>query len=105
MGSTSVSGVEQRGPEICTTSKMSRDLVMNQPEKEQPANATPQESSPEQSLIKSRFPDVGLRFLVDPKTNQLTVLVMDRTNKSIIRSIPPEELSKLNEGDLVDLFS
>jgi uncharacterized FlaG/YvyC family protein len=49
--------------------------------------------------------DVQLRFIVDGETNNITVLVVDRTNQRVIRSIPPEELNQFQKGDLLSLFA
>lgn len=49
--------------------------------------------------------NVRLHFRVDPKTHEVTVLMVDKASHRVIRSIPPEELNKLEEGDLVELFA
>lgn len=46
---------------------------------------------------------LALRFLVDEKTNELTVYVIDRQSKRVLRSIPAADLSKLKAGDLLKL--
>lgn len=51
------------------------------------------------------FENVRLHFRVDPKTHEVMVLMVDKTSRRVIRSIPPEELGKLKEGDLVELFA
>lgn len=49
--------------------------------------------------------NVRLHFRVDPKTHEVTVLMVDQKSKRVVRSIPPEEIGKLKEGDLVELFA
>jgi len=49
--------------------------------------------------------DVRLKFLVDAKTNDVTVLVLDKSSRQIIRTIPTEELNNLTRGDLVTIFA
>lgn len=49
--------------------------------------------------------DVRLKFIVDSKTNDVTVLVLDKTSRQIIRTIPTEELQNLSRGDLVTVFA
>ena len=49
--------------------------------------------------------DVQLRFEVDQHSKQVTVYLVDKATHRVVRSIPPNEVSKLKEGDLVDLFS
>jgi uncharacterized FlaG/YvyC family protein len=48
--------------------------------------------------------DVFLKFQVDDQTDQLTIFVLDRSTKKVIRTIPAEELSKMSAGQLVELF-
>ncbi len=49
--------------------------------------------------------DVRLKFVVDSKTNDVTVLVLDKASRQIIRTIPSDELKNLSRGDLVSIFA
>ena len=49
--------------------------------------------------------DVRLKFIVDNKTNDVTVLVLDKASRQIIRTIPSDELKNLTQGDLVTIFA
>lgn len=49
--------------------------------------------------------DISLRFQVDPDTNQITVLVLDRASEKVIRTIPAEEMNKLSSGEILSLFA
>ncbi|PKO00789.1 MAG: hypothetical protein CVU42_02875 [Chloroflexi bacterium HGW-Chloroflexi-4] len=49
--------------------------------------------------------DVRLKFIVDAKTNDVTVLVLDKSSRQIIRTIPTDELKNLTRGDLVTIFA
>jgi uncharacterized FlaG/YvyC family protein len=49
--------------------------------------------------------DVRLKFEVDEETNEVTCMVIDRASQKIIRTIPPDELKTLQEGDLVQLYT
>lgn len=49
--------------------------------------------------------DVRLKFIVDSKTNDVTVLVLDKASRQIIRTIPTDELKNLTQGDLVTIFA
>jgi uncharacterized FlaG/YvyC family protein len=76
--------------------------VKSKPEanaKEQPAETLsavpPQEA----------YHNVRLHFRVDPTTHEVTVLMVDKVSHRVIRSIPSEEIGKLKEGDLVELFA
>ena len=51
------------------------------------------------------YHNVRLHFRVDPKTHEVTVLMVDKASHRVIRSIPPEEIGNLKEGDLVELFA
>lgn len=63
--------------------------------------AEPKPDTPEQP----RPSDVVLRFNVDRETHEVTVYIMDRASRQIIRTIPPDELSKLKAGDLIELLA
>jgi uncharacterized FlaG/YvyC family protein len=60
---------------------------------------------PKPQAIQNKLSDVRLKFQVDPKTNDVTVLVLDKASKKVIRTIPPEDIRKLNEGDLFELMT
>ncbi len=47
--------------------------------------------------------NVAIHFKVDAKTHNITVFVVDRQTRRVLRSIPPEELNKLQTGDLLEL--
>ena len=49
--------------------------------------------------------DLNLRFMVDSQTKDVTILVVDRSSKKVVRTIPPEEASKLDPGELLQLFA
>ncbi len=55
------------------------------------------------SLTNISLADVHLHFKVDPVTHEVTVLVLDKTNNKVIRTIPPEELAQLQQGGLLEL--
>lgn len=55
------------------------------------------------SPIVGSLSEVRLHFKVDPVTHEVTVLVLDRTTRKVIRTIPPEELAKLQQGELLEL--
>jgi len=46
-----------------------------------------------------------MRFMIDPQSKKVTVLLYDKATDKVIRTIPPEELSQMKEGDLVNLLS
>jgi len=74
------------------------------------AEAIPQDKKVEQKTAETTSTpvlngDVRLKFIVDSKTKDVTVLVLDKTSHQIIRTIPTEELKKLTRGDLVSIFA
>jgi Uncharacterized flagellar protein FlaG len=67
-----------------------------------------QEKSPKQPIENEPAPisgssNVSVHFRVNDDTNELTVFVVDRENKKILRTIPASEFSKLNAGDILQL--
>jgi uncharacterized FlaG/YvyC family protein len=62
------------------------------------------ENKPAASPVKS-VGDIQLKFQVNEETKQVTVYVVDRESKRVIRSIPPDELNNLQAGDLVELLA
>lgn len=54
-------------------------------------------------ISKNPLRDVELKFVRDDDSNQMTVYVVDKTTKNVLRSIPPEDIGKLNAGDLLEL--
>jgi uncharacterized FlaG/YvyC family protein len=59
--------------------------------------------SPKQSPVLSS--EVRLKFIVDENTHAITILVVDRASKKVIRSIPPEEMGQFQQGDIFDYFA
>jgi uncharacterized FlaG/YvyC family protein len=39
--------------------------------------------------------DVSLRFEVDSQNHELTIYILDKANKKVLRTIPPDELKDL----------
>lgn len=53
----------------------------------------------------TKMSDIRLKYQVNPDTKELTVLVIDRSSKKVIRTIPQDELKNFREGDLLELSS
>jgi uncharacterized FlaG/YvyC family protein len=66
----------------------------------QPADETRQ-PRPEKSLPS----DIRLKYQVDEKTKDVTLLVLDRASHEVIRAIPPEAMTKMDPGELLELFA
>lgn len=57
----------------------------------------------ERELDQARLSNISLHFQVDEDSRQLTVFVIDRATRRVIRSIPASELRKLQAGELLKL--
>jgi hypothetical protein len=69
----------------------------------QAAAAAQEKAAPKPALPVKLGGDVAVRFRVDRQTNDVTVFIVDRVSKRVLRSIPPEEVGKLHAGDLFEL--
>jgi uncharacterized FlaG/YvyC family protein len=69
-------------------------------EQKQAAEALDRNNLPIKDLNK-----VTIRFSVDDKTNNITVYVIDKASKRVLRAIPPEDLNKMAAGDLLQLMA
>ena len=80
--------------------------VQSSPTTPPPAEANPQPVTAQAKQTPGNSPmDINLRFLIDQKTQDLTVFMLNQKTREVIRTIPPNELSKLKPGDLVNLFA
>ena len=73
----------------------------------QEKKAAPQETRPETKSDKPvlNAGDVSLEFKIDSESQDVTILILDRTSRKVVRTIPPEEMSNLDPGELVQLFA
>ncbi len=71
--------------------------------KQEAVAAAQEKAAPKPVLPITRGGDVAVRFRVDRQTNNVTVFIVDRVSKRVLRSIPPEEVGKLQAGDLLEL--
>lgn len=69
------------------------------------SNAPAQPSEPKAASGGRSPHNIRLHFKIDPQTDDVTVFMVDTSARRVIRTIPPEELQKLNEGDLVELLA
>lgn len=74
--------------------KVSASLDKNQNQK-QPESVS--------AALVSNMSNISLQFRVDEKTKDVTIFVVDRKSKKVLRSIPSSELAKLRAGDLLKL--
>jgi hypothetical protein len=61
------------------------------------------EPAPKKAPAVSNGDNVSIHFRVDRQTNNITVFIVDRVTKRVLRSIPPEEVNKLQAGDILEL--
>ncbi len=71
----------------------------------QPTAAAPEPEKKQASLPITSTADVFLKFQVNDKTKDVTIYVVDRASKRIVRSIPPDEMNKLKAGDLLEMLA
>ncbi len=60
--------------------------------------------APKPKSSSASVPDIRVKFKIDDKTNDITILILDRSTQKVIRAIPPQELNKLDPGELLELF-
>jgi uncharacterized FlaG/YvyC family protein len=48
--------------------------------------------------------NIRMRFEVEPETQQVTVFIIDKQSQKVIRTIPADQLEKMQQGDLLELF-
>lgn len=93
--------VQVEAPKQIEPTERFEAVLQEKPVGQKPAEQKPVETGPAPVLNG----DVRLKFLVDSKTNDVTVLVLDKASRQIIRTIPTEELNNLTRGDLVTIFA
>ena len=86
-------------PQMAVEHKTDRPVVEKQSSEPAPAK---EKLTPSKGYAMG---DVVLKFKVDDQTKDLTVFVVDKESKKVIRTIPAEELRKLDAGDLVEILA
>ena len=61
----------------------------------------PVETAP--AALVGNVSNIALQFRVDEKTKDVTVFVVDKASKKVLRSIPASELAKLGAGELLKM--
>jgi hypothetical protein len=84
-----------------------KEAATNQADPAAPKAGAPAEPKPARPEDKPVLPvnngdSVSIHFRVDAKTRNVTVFIVDKESKRVLRSIPPEELGKLQAGDLLE---
>ena len=70
----------------------------------EPAQAQPEKMPSAATQIGSDA-NVSIHFRVDDKTSEVTIFVVDRESKKVLRSIPSSEMQKIQIGELLKLIA
>lgn len=101
-----ISGIQQSDGSALAKALTTTQLEMATPQP-RPAAVTrqekPQVESRQESTEVNSLANVSIHFRVDDKTSNVTVFLVDRKSKKVLRSIPASELQKLQIGDLLKL--
>lgn len=76
-------------PEAHAPAEAASQPTQPQPKQEPAANAAPQPATGD--MLR----EVVVRYKLDPDTNSLTLFLVDKNSKEVIRSVPPEELQRM----------
>jgi len=71
----------------------------------EPAQARPAPAADAHKAAGPGPTEINVRFRIDEKTRDVTVFMLNRATREVIRTIPPSELAKLTPGDIVNLFA
>jgi hypothetical protein len=82
----------------------SADPAAARPAAKAPASKPPVEAAPAEKPANP-FQDVSIKFKVDAKTNDVTIMILDRATRKVVRTIPPEEMNRMDPGELLELFT
>jgi uncharacterized FlaG/YvyC family protein len=63
----------------------------------------PQPQADVEAGNKNSLENVSIHFRVDDETNNVTIFLVDRQSKKVLRSIPSSELQKMQIGDILKL--
>jgi uncharacterized FlaG/YvyC family protein len=79
-------------------------------QKHSPQKAEEQKKAAAEAQAKKDLPiqnmdKVTIRFAIDDKTKSITVYVIDKVSRRVVRAIPPEDLNKMQAGDLLQLLA
>jgi len=66
---------------------------------------TPRPAESSKPAAPDHVRDLRLQFRIDPQTNDIVVLMIDRATRRVVRAIPPQELSKFDKGQLLELIA
>jgi uncharacterized FlaG/YvyC family protein len=73
---------------------------VEEPVEQERSSTKPVEKEPERINVSS---NVSVHFRVNDETNELTMFIVDRENKQVLRTIPASEFYKMPAGELLKL--
>ncbi|MCI0520742.1 MAG: flagellar protein FlaG [Chloroflexi bacterium] len=62
-----------------------------------------QEARPDRGMVS--LADVSLKFMINADTKDVTILILDRASRKVVRTIPPEDMNRMDPGELLQLFA
>jgi uncharacterized FlaG/YvyC family protein len=74
---------------------------LNRPEQKQRPAVTQQVAKAAYSS-SAKSNETKLQFRVDEKTNDVTIMIMDKATDKVIRTIPPEAIKDIPIGQLME---
>ncbi len=107
MSEHGIAGIGRIGLEGVERLSQANEALASHPEQvHAQAGGALQPRQPQLSLNRPLFQmaDVHLKFVIDAETKDVTILILDRTSRKVVRTIPPEEMAKIDPGELLQLF-
>ena len=101
MTETSISPIS--GVRLSETVAPTKTILPDKAESVIPAAEKPVKPVENESEQNKKVSNVSIHFQVDDETGQLTVFLVDKATRRVIRSIPASELNKLQAGELLKL--
>jgi hypothetical protein len=102
-----VAPISNLKPEVSPDAQLAQNNAAASPalRQSQPVSASKSAPGSQPSATPlTHMAEISLRYKVDTKTNDLTVFVIDRASRRVLRTIPPEEINQLKVGDLIQLL-
>jgi len=96
---------ETQGQTTSTENAEASQALAVQSKTAQQQSKSKTEEAEKTELPLTSMANISLKFKIDEETRNITVYVIDRESKRVLRSIPPEEMNKLQAGDLVELLA
>jgi uncharacterized FlaG/YvyC family protein len=103
MSDNSISPINNVQPAAVSGMPPKPQVIKTAVEEVSDPNKSPKQQMENEPAPISGSSNVSVHFRVNDDTHELTVFVVDRENKKILRTIPASEFSKLNAGDILRL--